>query len=258
MNDLTGKNALVTGASRGIGRAIAERLAADGAAVAVHYGSNDTAAKETVEAIEGAGGSAYPVRADLGAADGVDELFTGLERALPGEALDILVNNAGIHLPGAIEQITPEALDHAIAVNVRAPFLIIQRALPLLRQGGRVINIGSANTRVAVPTEPAYALTKGALNALGLSLAAALGPRGITVNTVSPGTTETDMLAWLRHAPEVAAGVAASTALGRLGQPSDIADAVAFLASPDARWVTAQVIDVSGGLFLGPGAFQGA
>ncbi|WP_158888009.1 SDR family NAD(P)-dependent oxidoreductase [Amycolatopsis anabasis] len=256
MGDLAGRTALVTGASRGIGRAIAERLAADGALVAVHYGSNETAAKETVAAIEQAGGRAFAIPARLGSDGDVDELFTGLERELRGQSLDILVNNAGVHSSASIEEVTPEEFDRVFAVNVRAPFFIIQRALPLLRDGGRIINISSANTRIAVTTELAYAMTKGALNVLGRTLANGLGARHITVNTVAPGTTETDMIGWLRHSPEAAAGVAASTALGRVGQPEDVAAAVAFLASDDARWVTGHVLDASGGLFLGPGVFR--
>lgn len=251
MADLTGKTALVTGASRGIGRAIAERLAGDGALVAVHYGSNDAAAKETVVAIERAGGQAFAVRAELSRPADLDALFTGLTVGLGGEPLDILVNNAAIGSTGAIEQTTPEAYERLFAVNVRAPFFVIQRALPMFRDGGRIINISSAASRVAMP-EIAYAMTKGAIEALTRSLANAVGERGITVNSVAPGVTETDMNAWMREAPEAKAAVAGATALGRIGQPADVADAVAFLASNDARWVTGHLLDATGGLFLGP------
>jgi NAD(P)-dependent dehydrogenase (short-subunit alcohol dehydrogenase family) len=251
MTDLSGKTALVTGASRGLGRAIAERLAADGALVVVHYGTNEAAALATVSAIEDAGGEAFPVGADLGRDNGVDLLFDGLTEGLAGRPLDILVNNAAVFGDGI--DATADEFDHVFRVNVRAPFFIIQRALPLLRDGGRIINISSGVTWFAVP-EVVYAMTKGALNVLGRSLANTVGERGITVNTVSPGITRSDMNAWLDEVPGAREGVAGIVALGRVGEPDDIADAVAFFASPDGRWVTGQVLDVNGGLYLGPKA----
>jgi NAD(P)-dependent dehydrogenase (short-subunit alcohol dehydrogenase family) len=251
MTDLSGKTALVTGASRGLGRAIAERLAADGALVAVHYATNKAAALATVTAIEDAGGQAFPVEADLGRDDGVDLLFNGLTSGLAGQPLDILVNNAAVFGDGI--DATEDEFDHVFRVNVRAPFFIIQRALPLLRDGGRIVNISSGVTWFAVP-EVVYAMTKGALNVLGRSLANTLGERGITVNTVSPGITRSDMNAWLDEVPGAKEGVAGIVALGRVGEPDDIADAVAFFVSPDGRWVTGQVLDVNGGLYLGPKA----
>lgn len=251
MGALTGKTALVTGASRGIGRSIAERLAADGALVAVHYGHNEVAAKETVDAIEKAGGQAFAVRAELGVDGDVDTLFAGLEKGLAGRPLDILVNNAAIILYTAtVEQATVEEYERQFAVNVRAPLFITQRALPLLRDGGRIVNISSGVTWFAIP-EIVYSMTKGALNVFTKSLAHTQGERGITVNTVSPGITETDMNGWLQDT-EAAQRVADMVALGRHGQPADIADAVAFFASDDARWVTGQTLEVNGGLFLGP------
>lgn len=252
MTDLTSRTALVTGASRGLGRAIAQRLAADGALVAVHYGSNETAAQETVAAIERAGGQAFSVRAELGVAGDVDTLFAGLEQGLHGRPLDILVNNAGINVYSAtIEEATQADYDRVFAINVRAPLFITQRALPLMREGGRIINISSGVTWFAVP-QVVYSMTKGALNVFSRSLAHTQGARGITVNTLSPGITETDMNSWLTENPESQKSVADMTALGRPGQPADIADAVAFLASDDARWITGQTLEVNGGLFLGP------
>ena len=248
---MTDKTALVTGASRGLGRAIAERLAADGAFVAVHYGTNKAAALATVAAIEAAGGQAFPVEADLARDDGVELLFDGLTEGLGGRPLDILVNNAAVFGDGI--DASADEFDRVFRVNVRAPFFIIQRALPLLRDGGRIINISSGVTWFAVP-EVVYAMTKGALNVLGRSLANTLGERGITVNTVSPGVTRSDMNAWLDEVPGAEEGVAGMVALGRVGEPADIADAVAFFASPDGRWVTGQVLDVNGGLYLGPKA----
>jgi 3-oxoacyl-[acyl-carrier protein] reductase len=254
MSELTGRTALVTGASRGIGRSIAERLAADGAAVAVHYGRNEAAAKETVAAIERAGGEVFAVRAELGVPGDVDTLFDGLQAGLAGRPLDILVNNAGVlshPATATVEGATAEDFDRLFAVNVRAPLFIIQRALPLMPDGGRVINVSSGVTWFATP-EVVYSMTKGALNVLTRSLANTQGERGITVNGVSPGITATDMNGWLTESPERAQRVASMTALGRHGQPADIADAVAFFASPDARWVTGQTLEVNGGLFLGP------
>jgi 3-oxoacyl-[acyl-carrier protein] reductase len=251
MGILKGQMALVTGASRGIGRAIAQRLAADGACVAVHYGSNDSAAKETVTAIEQAGGQAFAIRAELGQNGDVDTLFAGLDKGLAGRPLDVLVNNAAIvDYEATIETVTQEQYERLFAINVRAPLFIAQRALPLMRDGGRIINVSSGVTWFAVP-QIVYSMTKGAINVMTRSLAHTQGARGITVNTVSPGITETDMNTWLAD-PDSQKRVAGMTALGRHGQADDIADAVAFLASPDARWVTGQTLEVNGGLWLGP------
>lgn len=252
MKTLTGKTALVTGASRGIGRAIAIRLAAEGATVAVHYGTNDDAARETVAAIEKAGGRAFAVRAELGVPGDVDTLFAGLERGLGGRPLDILVNNAAIvSYSATVDRADRTDFDRVFAINVRAPLFIVQRALPLIPDGGRIINISSGVTWFAIP-EVVYAMTKGALNVMTRSLALTQGARNITVNTVSPGITETEMNGWLTESREAQQRVAGMTALGRHGQPADIADTVAFFASDDARWVTGQTLEVNGGLFLGP------
>lgn len=252
MKKLNGKTALVTGASRGIGRSIAARLAADGAEVAVHYGTNEAAANETVAAIEKAGGRAFAVRAELGVDGDVDTLFAGLQRRLEGRPLDILVNNAAIiSYAGKVELATQADFDRVFAINARAPLFIAQRALPIMRDGGRIVNISSGVTWFTIP-EVVYAMTKGALNVMTRSLALTQGPRGITVNTVSPGITATEMNGWLIESAEAQQRVAAMTALGRHGQPADIADAVAFFASDDARWVTGQTLEVNGGLFLGP------
>jgi NAD(P)-dependent dehydrogenase (short-subunit alcohol dehydrogenase family) len=227
------------------------RLAADGALVAVHYGSNEAAARDTVAAIERDGGRAFAVRAELGVPGDVDTLLAGLTEGLAGRPLDILVNNAAvIGYAATIDDTTESDFDKAFGVNVRAPLFITQRVLPLMREGGRIINISSGVTWFATP-EVVYAMTKGALNVFSRSLAQTLGGRGITVNTVSPGITETDMNTWLAD-PEAARGVAGMVALGRHGQPADIADAVAFFASDDARWVTGQTLEVNGGLLLGP------
>ncbi|WP_441249742.1 SDR family oxidoreductase [Kitasatospora sp. McL0602] len=255
MGELDGRTALVTGGSRGIGRAVALRLAAEGALVAVHYGGNDAAADETVALIAKAGGRAFTVQARFGEGGAVDRLFEGLTAGLAehGEdGLDILVNNAGIHAVGSIGQLTEEDLERLLSVNVRTPIFVIQRALPLLRDGGRIINMASAATRIAAPVQIGYTVTKAALAALGAPLANELGRRGITVNTVNPGVIRTDMTAGWTGVPEALAGLESITALGRLGEPEDIADVVGFLAGPQGRWVTGQIVDVSGGTYLGP------
>jgi NAD(P)-dependent dehydrogenase (short-subunit alcohol dehydrogenase family) len=251
MGDLNGKTALVTGASRGIGRAVAERLAADGASVAVHYATDEAEAKDTVAAIENAGGQAFAVGSDFVTEDAVDQLFTGLRRGLDGRPLDILVNNAAVGHTGSLQSATPQDFDRVFAVNLRTPFFLTQRVLPLLSDGGRIINISSSVTRIAVSHELVYGMTKAALDVMARTLAHSLGERGITVNSVAVGVTDTDMIAMLRQYPEAIAAVTAATALGRVGQPSDIAGVVAFLASDDARWVTGHLLDATGGMCLG-------
>jgi NAD(P)-dependent dehydrogenase (short-subunit alcohol dehydrogenase family) len=249
-----GSVALVTGASRGIGRAIALRLAKDGATVAVHYGRNQDAANEVVQSITSKGGTAFLVQAELETLKGVYVLYDALDAALikrTGIAqFAILVNNAGIYPRATIENTTEEMFDQMFAVNVKAPFFLVQQALPRLQDGGRIINLSSAVTRVAAPNVAAYSLTKGAINTLTLTLAAQLGARGITVNSVAPSATDTDTNAsWLRQ-PESQQSIASMTALGRVGQAEDIADVVAFVASPDSHWMTGQYVEASGGFHL--------
>ncbi|GAA4204908.1 SDR family oxidoreductase [Streptosporangium oxazolinicum] len=239
----------MTGASRGIGRAIALRLGREGIRVAVHYARDGKAAEEVVAAITEAGGAAFPIRAELGVEGDVDTLFAALEKEVEG--FDILVNNVGITALGGILDVTPEVYDRAFAVNVRAPFFIIQRALPLLRDGGRIVTITSGVTRIAFPEGVAYAATKGALEVLGRTLAQELGPRGITVNSVAPGIIDTDVNAgWLRGNPEAERLAAGRAALARVGAPEDVADVVAFVVSDDARWVTGTTLDATGGSAL--------
>lgn len=255
MSDLSGKTALVTGASRGIGRAIAERLGGDGATVAVHYASDEAAANDVVAAIEQAGGHAFPIRTEFGVngvGAEVETLFRELDATLDDTPLDILVNNAGILDATPIEALTPHAFERSFGINVEAPFFVVQGALPRLREGGRIINISSATTRIASPFLH-YAMSKGAIDALSRTLAQRLGPRGITVNSVAAGVVDTDTAAWLDSSPDMRAQVTSTIALGRIGEAADIADVVAFLASDDARWITGQSIEASGGQWLGPG-----
>jgi 3-oxoacyl-[acyl-carrier protein] reductase len=249
MSKLDGKTALVTGASRGIGAAIATRLGRDGATVAVHYGRDEAAADAVVQTIRDAGGSAFSVRALLGDDPGViDALFADLDRELGDAGLDILVNNAAIGCATTIEQTTPELFAGVFAVNVRDLFFLTQRALERMTDGGRIINVSSGATRVAFPEGIPYAMTKGAVDTLGLALAKHLGPRGITVNGVAPGVVDTDVnAAWLRDNEEAWSTVAAMSPLGRVAEPDDIAGVVGFLASDDARWITGRTLDASGG-----------
>ncbi|WP_058043635.1 SDR family oxidoreductase [Streptomyces roseifaciens] len=254
MSDLTGRTALVTGASRGIGRAIATRLAAKGAVVVVHFGTDEDGATATVDEIGRAGGAAFAVGAELGVDGDAETLFAGVEAGLAGRPLDILVNNAAAAPAGPLGTTTRKEFDHLFAVNVRAPYFIIQRALPLLRDGGRIVTISSVATRMANPAQTSFAMTKGAVETMSMTLANELGARGITVNAVAPGATRTAANGSFFEAPGLVDFVTGSTALGRLGGPEDVADVVAFLASDAARWITGQVIDASGGLFLGPRA----
>lgn len=255
MTDLTHKTALVTGASRGIGRAIAQRLAARGALVAVHYASNDAAARETVGRIENDGGSAFSVRAEFGTPGDVEQLFAGLEqglRARIGESrLDILVNNAAATSPTPLlpEDVTPAEFDRLIAVNAKAPFFIVQRALGLLSDGGRIINISSGLTRSANSEQIPYSMSKGAIEQLSLHFARHLAPRGITVNSVAPGMTDNGGPAF--DVPEFVEQMAQISAFKRVGEAVDVADVVVFLAGYEARWITGTVIDATGGSLLG-------
>ncbi|MDQ0774590.1 3-oxoacyl-[acyl-carrier protein] reductase [Streptomyces aurantiacus] len=247
MGVLAGRTALVTGGSRGIGRGIAERLGRDGARVAVHYGSDEPAAKAAVDAIRAAGGSAFALRAELGAPGDADELWQEFDRHADG--LDILVNNAGIGTSRPFEEIDEAEYDRVFAVNVKAPHFITQLGATRLRDGGRIVNISSGLARTAMmPDKMAYAMTKGALDIFTRDLAKVLGPRGITVNTVAPGIIDTDNNAdWLRSSDEAWAQASAISALGRVGTPADVADVVAFLASDEGRWVTGHWMDATGG-----------
>lgn len=254
MSKLKGKIALVTGASRGIGRAVAIRLAQEGALVAIHYGKNRDVAEEVVREIERSGGSAFTLGAELGSLDGIQVLYEALDEALKERTgdtrFDILVNNAGIALTASIEETTEEAFDEIMAINVKAPFFLTQQALPRLRDEGRIINLSSAITRISLPAIPAYSMTKGAINSLTLALSNQLGPRGITINAIQPGFVATDMNTAMLQDPAGRKFGADFSIFGRWGQPEDIADVAAFLASSDSRWVTGQLIDASGGSHL--------
>src|ERR1700739_2075062 len=236
MNNLTGKTALVTGASRGIGRATAIALAAAGAQVLVHYGRGTNEADSVVAEIRKAGGRADAIAIDLAAADGAGKLARQA-RSIVGDRLDILVANAGVSKAATIEETTVEEFDNLFAVTARAPYFLVQQLLPVLREGSSVILVSSLGAHAAVGTLSAYAATKGAIDTLVKYFAAALGPRGIRVNAVAPGVIDTDM-SNLVKTDEGKSSVLGMQALKRIGQPDDVGSVVAFLASQDARWVT--------------------
>lgn len=248
--DLDGKIALVTGASRGIGRETALRLGARGALVAVHYRNSRAQADEVVARIQSAGGQGFTVQADLAAPGAPARIYEQLDaelmRRFGSTQFDILVNNAGEGSRTLLEGVTEEEFDRTIQVDLKSPFFLIQGASSRLRNGGRIINVSSMGTRAAYPEMASYAPAKAGLEALTLLLAAHFGPRNITVNAVLPGATATDMHPGAQD-PARAKQIATSVALGRVGQPADIADVIVFLASDAGRWVTAQCIDASGG-----------
>jgi NAD(P)-dependent dehydrogenase (short-subunit alcohol dehydrogenase family) len=245
MSKLNGKTALVTGASRGIGRSTALALARAGAQVLVHYSSSEKEADAVVAEIRDGGGKAEKVAADLREPDGPHTLAKRV-RAIVGNRLDILVANAGISKSATIEETTVKDFDSLFAVNVRAPFFLVQQLLPALCKGSVLIFTSSLVARASGGTLYAYAATKGALETLVKHFAAALGPRGIRVNAVAPGVIETDMSNFTntQAGREAALGM---QALKRIAQPDDVAPVVAFLASDDARWITGASIHVDGG-----------
>lgn len=243
---LDGRKAIVTGGSRGIGRAIVERLARDGADVAFGYARNHDAAREVAKTVDHAGGRAHAIQVDLADARQVHRFLEDADQHLGG--VDVLVNNAATeHSPASFADTTEDDYDRVMAVNTKAVFLAIRYAATHMRDGGRIVNVSTLNTVLASPGISAYAASKGAVEQLTRVAAHELGGRGITVNTVSPGATDTDLLR-ATNTTEGLERFAAMTPLRRLGQPADVADVVAFLAGPDARWLTGQNIRATGGI----------
>lgn len=240
---LAGKTALVTGGSRSIGASIAKRLAADGARVALTYRGSPDQAQQTVEAIESQGGHALAIVADAASPEAVRAAVTKTVEAFGG--LDILVNNAGIAVASPLDDMKFEDYEAMLAVNVTGVFVATQEALRHMKEGGRIVHIGSSSAKYAgIAGLSAYGLTKGAIAGFNRSLAYDLGPRGITVNTVHPGPVDTDMNpAESEWAKMLIPGIA----LGRYGKPSEIANVVAFLASAEASFITGADIVVDGG-----------
>jgi 3-oxoacyl-[acyl-carrier protein] reductase len=245
MTTLDGKGALVTGGSRGIGRAIVKRLGAGGASVVFSYLSNKDAADSVVSEVAQAGGRAFAVQADQGSLDDLRRLTGQAEEHLDG--LDIVVINAAGGVGGAIAKVTEDDYDRYMAVHARGPFFLIQHAGRALRDGGRIISISTLNTRLHPPGGALYTGAKGALENFTMVAAIEFGGRGITANVVSPGATDTEMLR-AANPGDTFEETMARTALKRLGQPEDIADVVAFLAGPDSGWITGQNLEASGGL----------
>jgi 3-oxoacyl-[acyl-carrier protein] reductase len=245
MSHLAGKTALVTGASRGIGRASALALARMGVQVLVHYARGAKEADNVAAEIRKGGGRAETVAADLAAADGPHKLARQV-RGIVGDRLDILVANAGFSKAATIEDTTVADFDALFAVNVRAPFFLVQQLLPILHEGSSIVLLSSLAAHAVVGTIPAYSATKGAIDTLVKHLASALGQRGIRVNAVAPGIVATEMSSFAKTdaGREYALGL---QTFKRLAEPEDISNVIAFLASSDARWITGDTFHVDGG-----------
>jgi 3-oxoacyl-[acyl-carrier protein] reductase len=252
MSTLQNKTALVTGASRGIGRATAVALAGAGAHVLVHYGRSTQEAESLVAEIQTKGGRAHAISADLGTPDGTS-LLAQRVRSIVGDRLDVLVLNAGVSKSARIADYTVEDFDSLFSTNVRGPFFLVQQLVPVLGEGSNIVVISSLGARVVVgkpglenPSLLAYTSTKGALETLVKNWAAILGPSGIRVNAIAPGVIDTDISNFTKTEAgrEIVLGM---QALKRIGKPEDVADVVAFVASDAARWITGASIPVDGG-----------
>lgn len=248
------KIAVVTGGSRGLGRNTIDNLARRGIDTIFTYNSNRAEADKVVAAVEAVGGTAIVLQLDTGKASTFDGFAQRLRQALAelgAERFDYLVNNAGTSHHGAIEATTESDLDALYDVHFKGVFLLTQKLLPLIRDGGRIVNLSSGLTRIIVPGSAAYGAMKGAVEVLTRYMAKELGPRGIAVNVVAPGAIATDFSGGMvRDNPEINRRVADMTALGRVGEPDDIGPMIASLLSEDNRWINAQRIEVSGGMSI--------
>jgi 3-oxoacyl-[acyl-carrier protein] reductase len=238
---LKGKTALVTGASRGIGRAIAERLATDGAAVIVNFARTEKLAQEVVKTISAKGGKAIAIQADVSKPAEVRRLFSEAEKALG--KLDMVVANAGVHIEKPLIENTEADYDYIFDINTRGVFFALQEAGRRVRDGGRIVVVSTGGTKMHIANMSLYLGSKGAIEQFARSLSRELGPRNITVNILSPGFTETDMLL-----EEYRAYGASLSPFNRVGTPQEVADVSAFLASDASRWVTGQNIQAGGGV----------
>jgi 3-oxoacyl-[acyl-carrier protein] reductase len=244
MEILKGQTALVTGASRGLGRAIALRLAAEGAEILIHYHKNQGAAEAVAREIPGA---SRLLQADLSSPPGIEAMFAGLA----GSRLDIVVNNAGVGLATPLGSASLDRIDALLDTNLRGLFLVTQAGLPLMREGGSIVNLSSVAGRIGIPDGYGlYGATKAAVDSLTKSWALELAPRRIRVNAVAPGFVETDMTAERFSNREVLRRTLQLAPFGRLGNPEEVADVVLFLCSSAARWITGQSINISGGFVV--------
>ncbi|BBI36435.1 SDR family oxidoreductase [Cohnella abietis] len=244
-NKLKGKVALVTGASRGIGREIAEELARNGAKVVVNYASSPDKAEEVVTGIKNNGGEAVAIQADISSVAEVERLFQ--ETLKVYERIDILVNNAGIMITKPIASVTEEDFDKQFAINVKGTFFACQQAAKHMEENGRIINFSTSVAGLMFPTYSVYAGTKGAVEQFTRQLAKELGAKGITINTIAPGPINTELFT-VGKSEEQIEGIRKTNAFGRLGEPDEIASVTLFLASEESKWITGQTIRVNGGM----------
>lgn len=251
MRELSGKTAVVTGASRGIGAETARRIAAEGVRTCVHYGGSADAARAVVAEIEAAGGSAFAVQADFADAGSIEPLVAAIRDGFDGQPIDYLVNNAGIgsewgkHGFGGV---TADHFDTLFHVNVLAPILLTQALAEDLAEGGRVVLVSSVSGRSSQPRSPVYAASKAAVNSLTGTLALALAKKGVTVNAIAPGAVDTDFLEGIRKVPGFEEAAKKACWSGRLGTAEDIAGAIMMLLREESGWINGRVIEATGGL----------
>jgi len=250
MKKLENKIALITGSSRGIGKSIALGLAAEGAFVIIHYTNNKSSAEQVLNEVTAIGAKGAIVNADFSDSNSIDDLFSQVNEILAGRKLDILINNAGVLERLGIENTTTEKFDAVFNVNVKSVFFITQHFIPLINDGGRIINISSNLSKRPRQEVLAYSMSKAAIDTFTIALASALGPRQITVNAVAPGATDTDMNKERLSNPAIKTHIENLSALKRIATPEDISKVVTFLCSEDGGWITGQYIEASGGAGL--------